>query len=186
MIKLNKKHGPWTIKTSQIKYKNPWITVREDKVVQPSGKSGIFGTVTLQKGISVLPLDDQGFVYLTQEFHYASGKNSLETVSGAVENTETYLDAAKRELKEELGVEAREWINLGRVDPLTTTVKAPAQIFLAKDLAFKDSQQDETELIKMVKVKLDKAVDMVIKSKITHAQSCVLILKAKLYLDINK
>jgi len=184
--KLNKKHGPWIIKTREIKYKNPWITVKEDRVIRPDGRPGIFVTVMLQKGVSILPLDDQEFVYLTQEFHYALGANSLETVSGAVKKTETYLKAARRELKEELGIEAKEWIDLGRIDPLTTIVKTPAQIFLARNLTFKKTRQDATEVIRMIKVKFEKAVDMVMKSKITHAQSCTLILKTKLYLEQNQ
>ena len=67
-----KEHGPWKIKESVIKYKNPWIEVREDKVIRPDGKSGIFGVVNMKHGISVLPMDDEGFVYLTEEFNEGS------------------------------------------------------------------------------------------------------------------
>ncbi len=117
------KNGPWTIKASEEKYKNPWIRVQEDKVIRPDGKDGIFGIVEMVSGISVLPLDEEGFVYLTDEFHYGLQQNSIEVVSGAIDNDEKPIEAAKRELKEELGIEAENWVDFGLINPFTTVVK---------------------------------------------------------------
>ncbi len=175
-------NGPWTINESIPKYKNPWIDVREDQVIRPDGKPGIFGVVTMKGGVSVLPLDENGFVYLTQEFHYAVGEETIEVVSGGIDEGETPLQAAKRELVEELGIEATEWTDLGLVNPFTAVVYSPANLFLAQNLSFSKSNQEGTETIKLVKVKLEEAVHMVMESKITHGPSCVLILKAKNYL----
>lgn len=181
-----KTNGPWKIKDGQIKYKNPWISVREDQVIRPDGKDGIFGVVEMVAGVSVLPIDDDGFVYLTKEFHYAIERDSIEVVSGAVDEGETTLDAAKRELKEELGVEAREWVDLGILNPFTTAIKSPATMFLAKGIIFSKANPEGTEKIDMVKAKLDDAVKMVMESEITHGPSCVLILKASKYLGKQK
>lgn len=65
-----KQHGPWRIEESEIKYQNHWITVREDKVLRPDGKKGIFGVVEAIGGISVLAVDDDNHVYLTEEYRY--------------------------------------------------------------------------------------------------------------------
>ena len=117
---MERTNGPWVIKESVPAYKNPWIEVTEDQVIRPDGKPGIFGLVNMKPGVSVLALDESGFVYLTDEFHYAIGKDSIEVVSGAIDNIESSLDAAKRELEEELGIKAEEWIDLGEVNPFTT------------------------------------------------------------------
>lgn len=170
-------NGPWEIKDTQEKYKNPWIRVREDQVIRPDGKDGIFGVVEMVAGISVLPFDNSGFVYLTKEFHYALEQDSVEVVSGAIDKDETSIEAAKRELKEELGVEADEWIDLGLVNPFTTVVKSSATMFLAKNLRFTDSNPEGTERIDILKVKFNDALRMVMESEITHGPSCVLILK---------
>ena len=59
------KNGPWTIKNSEIKYKNPWLEVREDQVIQPDGTDGIFGVITFARnGAHILPVDSEGYVYL--------------------------------------------------------------------------------------------------------------------------
>lgn len=177
-----KTNGPWKIKSTEEKYKNPWIRVREDQVIRPDGKDGIFGVIEMLAGISVLPIDNEGFVYLTKEFHYAIERDSIEAASGAIAEGETALDAGKRELLEELGIEADEWIDLGLVNPFTTVINSPATIFLARDIRFTTATPEGTEVIDIVKFKLEDAKDMVMRSEITHGPSCVLILKAAEYL----
>jgi ADP-ribose pyrophosphatase len=178
-----RKNGPWTINERVLKYRNPWIEVTEDQVTRPDGKPGIFGVVKMEPGVSVLPVDDAGFVYLTDEFHYAIEQDSIETVSGAIDDGETPIDAAKRELKEELGIEAGEWIGLGLVNPFTTVIKSPADLFLARKLTFSRAKPEGTEVIKTLKVRFEDAVKMVLESKMTHGPSCILILKVKAYLE---
>lgn len=155
-------------------------------MIRPDGKDGIFGVVEMVAGVSVLPLDDEGFVYLTKEFHYAVEQESIEAASGAIDKNETSIEAAKRELKEELGIEAEEWIDLGMVNPFTTVIKSHAIIYLAKKLHFLEANPESTEKIDIVKVKFDDALKMVMESEITHGPSCVLILKAAEYLRNQK
>lgn len=177
-----KKHGPWKIKGIKVKYQNPWITVREDAVVRPDGKPGIFGVVEMVPGVSVLPIDAQSNVYLTKEFRYAVGKESIEAASGGIDKGESPLKAAKRELKEELGIVAKKWVGLGMMNPFTSVVDSPAYLFLAQDISFTSAEYEGTEVIQHVKMPLKKAVQMVMESKITHGQTSVLILKAHNYL----
>lgn len=185
---MEKKYGPWTIVSSETKYKNPWIEVVEDKVIQPDGKPGIYATIAIANGVglSVLPIDDEGFVYLTREFHYGVGEYTLEVVSGGANKGEPPLEAAKRELKEELGIEAKQWTELGAVEPFTSYARLKAFLFLARGLELGEPHQDGTETIELVKMKLEKAVEMVMKGEITQGQSCTLILKAKLFLENEK
>lgn len=178
-----RKNGPWTIRSSVVKYKNPWICVTEDQVIRPDGKPGIFGTVTMKPGASVLAMDEKGMVYLTQEFRYAIGNNSIEVVSGAIDAGEEPLTAAQRELKEELGITAEEWIDLGLLNPFTSVVHSPARLFLARKLRFSETNREGTEIIRMMKIPFKEVVKMVTESKITHAQTAVLILKVKEWLS---
>ena len=173
-----KRHGPWTIEAGEQKYKNGWIEVIEDRVTMPDGKPGSFTTVQMRPGVSVLAVDTDNFVYLTSEFRYAIGQDSVEVVSGAIDEDEEPLDAARRELREEVGIEAGEWSDLGLVNPFTSVVKSPAHLFLARSLSFTDVERESTEIIRVMRLKFDEAVEMVMESKITHGPSCVLILKA--------
>jgi ADP-ribose pyrophosphatase len=182
-----RKHGPWTIKDSVEKYKNKWISVIEHQVLLPNGNDGIFGIVKMKGGASVLPLDKHGDVYLTKEFRFAVGRESIEVVSGGIEEGESPLDTAKRELKEELGVIATDWIPLGEVHPFTSVIDSPATLFLAKDLITdQGTSWDETEKIELLKMPFKKALQMVLDGEIIHSQSCTLILKANEYLRNHK
>jgi ADP-ribose pyrophosphatase len=164
-------------------YRTPWVEVLEDKVIRPDGTPGLFTTVRLSPGVSVLALDEEGFAHLTSEYRYAVERESVEVVSGGVEVGETPLEAAKRELREELGLEAREWVDLGMVDPFTSIVHAPARLYLARGLTHTAHEREATEVINLVRVPMSEAVEMVVRGRVTHGPSCVLILKARLFLS---
>lgn len=173
-----KQHGPWTILTTKWVYQDPWMQVQRDEVVRPDGQPGTYAVVHIKPGVCVLALDDKRNVYLTKEFHYAVGETTIECVSGGRDDAEPAIEAARRELSEELGIEAENWTDLGRLDPFTASVLSPTQLYLAQELRFVEAAPEGTELIQRVKVTLDEAVDMVMRSRITHAPSMVLILKA--------
>lgn len=179
---MNIKKGPWTVTSSRTVYKNPWISVKEDRVIRPDGKDGIFGVVEMKTGVTILPIDDEGNVYLTKEYHYAVERETIEAISGGINKDESKEDAAKRELKEETGITANEWIDLGVIDPFTNVIVSPNYMFLAKGLEFSKSNPEGTESIKVIKVSMKEAIQWVMESKITHGATTTLILKAKDYL----
>jgi ADP-ribose pyrophosphatase len=178
-----RRKGPWSVEQTARIYRTPWVEVLEDKVIRPDGTPGLFTTVRLSPGVSVLALDEEGFAHLTSEYRYAVERESVEVVSGGVEEGEAPLAAAKRELREELGLEALEWVDLGTVDPFTSVVHSPARLYLARGLTHTAHEREATEVISAVRVPLPEAVEMVARGRITHGPSCVLILKARLYLS---
>lgn len=179
-----KQHGPWKIRDSNCVYQDPWVTVQKDNVIRPDGADGTYTVVEIKNGVSVLAVDDEMNCYLTQEFHYAVGRVTLETASGGIEPGEDALSTARRELQEELGITAADWTDLGRCDPFTANVLSPTTLYLARDLAIGDSDPEGTELIESVKLPFADVVNKVMQSEITHAPSCVLILKAAALLGI--
>lgn len=85
----------------------------------------------------------------------------------------------QHEIAEEVGIKASELVDLGVVDLDTSIVRCPVQMFLAKQLSFTEKYSEGSETIKTLHIPLDTAVQMVLDSVITHALSCVLILKAR-------
>ena len=175
-------HGPWQIVQSHEVYRDPWMAVRKDDVIRPDGRPGTHSVVTIKPGVSVLALDDQRAVYLTEEFHYGIGRTTLEVVSGGIESDEHPAFAAERELREELGIQAEQWTDLGLVDPFTASVVSPTRLYLARQLSFGAQSLEGTEQIRCRKMSLAEAVQKVMASEITHGPSAVLILKAAIAL----
>ncbi len=173
------KRGSYSIKSTKQVYKNPWIEVREDAVIGPDGKDGIFGVVTMVPGLSVVPLDDEGNIYMIEQYKYGVDRDVIELPTGGVDAGETDLVAAQRELLEETGFVADEWIPLGVVDPFTTVIVSPAHLFLARNLKEKGKPEDQT---KIIKIPFATAIQWIMENKITHAQTCVAIFKVAEYL----
>lgn len=153
--------------------------MQEDHVQKEDGTKGLFGTVTMKAGVSILAVDEQHDVYLVREYRYALGRYGLEVPSGGVDDGEEPLAAAQRELQEELGIVAKEWLSLGVVHPFTNIVNAPVHLFLARRLSFETGNPEGSEEITLQKMPFSQALAQVEKGTIVHAPSCILLLKAK-------
>lgn len=179
-------NGPYRVTGSRDVYRNPWIHVHEDAVIRPDGSEGIFGVVEMVPGASVLALSDDGDAFLAREYKYGVARETLEVVSGAIDAGESPLQAAQRELHEELGLTARDWLDLGVVDPFTTVVRSPNYLFLARGIeAEGDAVPDPGEVVRVVRLPFARALELVMAGEITHAASCVLILKAARQLGLR-
>jgi 8-oxo-dGTP pyrophosphatase MutT (NUDIX family) len=178
-------NGPWKIKKRESRYKNDFMEVFHDEVVQPDGKEGTYGTVHVKNGVAVLPVSGQRQVFLVDQFRYAAGARTIEAAAGGIESEEPQ-EAARAELKEELGIVADSWHSLGVMDMDTSLVNCRMHLFLAQDLHFTQAQREGTEDIRTVRCSIEEAVEMVMNGKITHSASCVLVLKAGQLLRIKR
>lgn len=172
-----RQYGPWTIHATRTIHRDPWMHVVLDEVTRPDGQPGTYCVAHIKPGICVLAVDDAGNAHLTQEFHYGVGRETLEAVSGGIDAGEESLDAARRELNEELGITAKEWTDLGSVDPFTSMICSPTRLFLARRLTFGEVKHEGTETMCRVTLPLVEAVEAVMDGRITHAPSCVAVLK---------
>lgn len=170
------KRGPFKITSSKNVYQNPWISVHEDKIVRPNGEEGLFGIVEYSPGVSTVALDSDNNIFLVEEFAYAIGEYNISLPQGGVEPNESYLNAAKRELREEAGVEASEWKELGYINPYTMIINGPMYLYLAKNAQIVTKHEEEFELIT---IPFKTAVQWVMESRINHSGTCVAILKAR-------
>lgn len=174
---MKQQNGPWTILDSETPYRDEFIEVVRDEVLRPDGEPGAYATVTMKPGVAVLVLEEDGTAVLTSQFRYALGRESVEVASGGVDAGEEPLEAARREVLEELGVVADRWAPLGRIDPDTSIVRSPVHLFVARGLRWTEPRHEGTETIRILKMPLAEATAMVEDGRITHAPTCLLLLK---------
>ncbi|MBI1342670.1 MAG: NUDIX domain-containing protein [Terrimonas sp.] len=175
------KVNPWTINDQHQVYENPWIRVTEFDVLNPAGGKGIYGKVHFKHiAIGILPLDEDYNTYLVGQYRFTLDQYSWEIPEGGGALGVPPLDSAKRELKEETGLEAAYWENILTMHLSNSCSDEISEIFLARHLSQGASMPEETEQLTVKKLSFEEAYQMVIKKEITDAISVAAILQVKL------
>ena len=172
--------NPWRTVGSRTVYRNPWLSVREDRVIRPDGTDGIYGVVEIAPSCGIVAIGDDGRIALVGQWRYVHGRFSLEIPTGSSEAGETPLDAARRELAEETGLRAARWTALGTVDNSNGVTTDVAHIFLARDLTAGPAAEAGNEPIELSWVPFPDAVRAVLAGEITESVSVAGILKAEI------
>lgn len=168
----------WKKLDSKIVYDNPWITVREDRVINPGGGENQYGHVQFKnKAIAIVPIDEDRNTWLVGQDRYTLGAYSWEVPMGGATGDEPALAAAKRELKEETGLAAGKWTKIMHLHLSNSITDEEGFVFIAEDLIEGEPEFDETEVLEVRKLSLDEALEMVNRGEITDALSVAAILK---------
>jgi len=173
----DKPNNPWKTLSTRTVYDNPWIRVREDQVLRPDGRPGIYGVVHYKNlAIGVVAIDAEGYVHLVGQHRYPFNKYSWEIPEGGCPEGEDPLDAAQRELLEETGLQARDWKLLGEGDLSNSVSDERAFWFLATGLEQGEATPDGTEVLERRRVPLAEALRMIDNGEITDALSIIALL----------
>lgn len=178
-----KKIGPWQQLSDEIKYDNPWITVHHQEVLNPNGNPGIYGKIHFKNlAIGILPIDAEGNIWLVGQHRYPFDEYTWEIPEGGGPLQDSPLASAQRELLEETGVVANNWITIQEVQLSNSVSDEKGIIFIATQLTQKQAQPEDTEQLEVKKVKLSDAIAMVHAGEITDSLSVIALLKAEIML----
>ena len=169
--------NPWTTLESRAVYENPWIKVREDQVLRPDGLPGIYGVVHFKsRAIGVLPVDDDGHVWLVGQHRYPLGAYSWEIPEGGGPEDEEPEESARRELREETGLIAGRMEYLGRSHLSNSVSDEVAHLFRATELTQGESEPEGTEQLQVRRFDWPTAWAMVLDGRITDSMSVIALL----------
>lgn len=146
----------------------------------PNGKQAAREIAVHVGASAVLPIDAEGNVYLVRQFRAPIDRVLLEIPAGKLDSAdEDRLLAAKRELKEETGLEADSWLHL--TDTFTTPGFSSEKIslYLARDLKKGDSCPDEDEFLNLIRLPFDEVVQMIMSGEISDCKTQIAVLMAK-------
>jgi len=176
--------NPWITKQSQQVYESPWIKVVKHDVLNPAGKPATYSVVNFKNlAIGVLALDNELNTWLVGQWRYPTDCYSWEIPEGGGILDVEPVESAKRELKEETGIVAKNYEELMRLHLSNSATDELAIVYVATGLSFEDSEPEESEVLQLKKISLNEAYQWAMEGKITDAISIAAILKAKILVD---
>lgn len=171
----------WKIKSSETKFDTAWMRVGEYKAIAPTGVDATYGLVGFKNlGVGMLPLDKDGMTYIVGQHRFALGRYSWEVPEGGCPINQNPLDTAKRELSEEVQLQAENWWTLFSNVHLSNSITDERAFgYIAWDLSPCDKHGlDDVEQLKIWKMPVGQAVQMVVNGEITDGLSLAILLKA--------
>lgn len=160
------------------------IKVQRDQAELENGAVVTRELVIHPGGVCIVPLNENGEVYLVKQFRYPFREVLTEVPAGKLEFGENHRDAGLRELKEETGAECENFEYLGVMYPSVAYLTEKIHMYLATGLKFDKQSLDEDEFLDVIKVKLSDAVDMVLNGEIKDGKTQTALLLAARKLGI--
>ena len=171
----------WRKLDSKTIYDNPWMTVLEDRVINPGGGQNDYGYVHFKnRAVAIVPLDEDRNTWIVGQDRYTLGAYSWELPMGGAPLDESPIEAARRELREETGLIATQWSELMRLHLSNSITDEAAIVYIAQQLSAGETDHEETENITVRKLPFDDALAMVLDGEITDAVSAAALLRLSL------
>lgn len=168
-------------------YEGRIIKLRRDTAELPDGKTAFREVVEHNGGVCVVPITDDGKIILVEQYRYPYSEIIAEIPAGKRDSAEEEpLLTGKRELKEEVGASANNFIFLGELYPSPGYCGEIIWMYAATGLSFGDSCPDEDEFLNVKAYPLDDVVEKILSGKIKDAKTQAAVLKVKLLRDSGK
>lgn len=156
------------------------FTVYETELILKNGSKKTYQSILRKPAITVLPITSEYEIYLIKQYRFSHEAYLLEAIAGFIEDGENPHDSARRELKEEGGIEAKKLIPLPTIDSAGSIALWKQYMFLAKELKVGENNLEEDEEIELVKMSLEEGVEKVLSGEITTAPTVISILTAQI------
>lgn len=163
--------GKWETISSEYLFRRPWLTVRHDKVRLPDGRiNPEFYVLEYPDWVNIIAITENGEFVMERQYRHGLDKTCYEIAAGVVENGETPLEAARRELEEETGYGGGEWKELMLISGNPSTTNNLTHCFLAEGVKKVSAQHlDSTEDLSVCLLSLDQVRQLLVHDKIRQA-----------------
>lgn len=167
--------GPWTRHHGELLYATPRVGLHRDRVTLPDGTAGAYDWIDTPDLVRVAALDT-GTILLIRQYHYLLGE-TWQCPGGAIDDGESSLDAARRELAEETGYQGGTFNPVGVVFPLPGLTPARIHLWQARNLTAGPARPEPSETdLTVLRIPVGEAVDAVHSGRVGCAASAALIL----------
>ena len=175
--------GPWKTLNVEERYATPWISVSHHDVIDPSGTPGIYGVVHFKNiAVGIVPLDEELNTWIVGQYRYPIRAYSWEIPEGGGKRGVPAIESAKRELREEVGIEAQQWTEILHMDLSNSASDEEAIIYVAQGLTFHAPEPDHNEELVMRKLPFAELYAMVMRGEVRDSLTVAAVMKVQLLL----
>ncbi len=147
-----------------------------------SRKKGDFFVLSGNDWVNIIPLTGKNEVVMVEQFRHGTQEVTLEIPGGLIDDGETPMEAARREMNEETGYDGEEIVHLGTIAPNPAIQSNQCHSFLVRNVRVAmDTQPDEFEEIRVRLVPLDEIPGLIASGAISHA----LVVVAFMYFNLR-
>ena len=157
------------IHNKRVVYKGRIFSFVTEDVTLPNDSRAEMAYVRHPGSTAIVPLVDDNTVIMERQYRHPVRDYLFEIPAGTMDPGETALACARRELEEETGYIAEEFIELGKIHILPAYSDELIHLYLARGLSLTEQNLDPDEIIKVVKYPLDEALQMIEAGRITDA-----------------
>ena len=143
---------PWKVlKSERIIDRGPWLSVRQELVELPNGKQiPTWYILDFMNWVNVIAITKDGRFVLIDQYRHGIGQTHYELCAGCIDEGETPMEAAKRELMEETGFGGGEWSEYMVAAPNSSNQSNWCYTFLAVGVEqIHEQQLESTEDIRV-------------------------------------
>lgn len=144
---MNKEERQWRVLKSEYVIKRPWLTARKDCLELPDGRQiPEYYVIEYPDWVNVIAITKEGKFVMEKQYRHAKGMTRYEIPCGVMEQGETPLESAKRELLEETGYGNGEWKLLMELSPNPGSMTNTTFSFVATNVEkIAEPHLDDTE-----------------------------------------
>ncbi len=156
---------------SEYLIRRPWLTARRDKLLMPNGNiNPEFYVLEYPSWVNIIAITDDDKFVMVRQYRHGLGVISTELCAGVVEEGETTLEAAKRELSEETGYTGGEWSLQCIISGNPSTSNNLSYCYLAKGVNLTEKQHlDATEDIEVLLMSRQELLDLMMADEMKQA-----------------
>ena len=182
---LNAQHLAEYMLSSETIAAGGMLTVKRDQVRLPSGHTSQREYVMHPGAVVIVPLLPSGNVILEKQFRYPLHQVFIELPAGKIDAGEDVLVTGQRELLEETGYCASEWVKLGHQHPCIGYSNEVIHMYLARGLTAGVHQRDEDEHLEVFDAPFERCISMIKSGEITDGKTIVALFLAEKFLNSN-
>jgi ADP-ribose pyrophosphatase len=165
-------------------YQGRVIRVTVDEVLLPNGRQAALEVVHHPGGAAIVALNDLQQVCLLRQYRYVAGGWIWELPAGKLEPAEPPESTARRELTEEAGVVATDWVSLGSFLSSPGVFAEVIHLYLAQGLSSGRAQLEDSEVLEVHWISFRQACDMALSGEVRDAKSIIGLLRAAHHLKL--